>query len=590
MENVGAVTFNEAYISRGEKSTLSKMRLANVIAHEMAHMWFGNLVTMRWWNGLWLNESFATYMANLAVAEASDFENVWDVFYSSTKQWAYRTDDSVNTHAIELPVPTTGDAWTNFDGITYGKGASVLKQLPFYLGEENFRIGVSNYLKEFSYKNTYLEDFISALGKAANKDLSQWTQDWLYQPGLNTIEANYRCENGKISAFTLEQSAPKNYPTLREQRVQVGLYNYQQQTMALTDKIAVTYRGKSTRVTDAIGKTCPDLVYPNEGDWGYIKVNLDSQSLAAVKQHINALDNATMRIMLWQSLFDSVRDAKLSAAEFVDFALANIRGEKDYNVSRKIASSLTSSLHYLDMLTYQGRHDYSDKHNQVAETYYQLLGAAEAGSDSQKLWYGRFVAVANSPKHLAILVDILDNKRSFDGLNIDQDKRWNIVAQLNRYQFADYRQRLAAEAKRDNSDTGANYDLYARAQQPQSEIKAKWFDTLVNNPDKLKLARLRYIMAGLFPAEQQALKTPYHQAIITKIRGLNEQGNLGLLSSFTRMMLPRQCTSATEDFLADLVKDSGQMKPVALKSIRATHQQVSRCNKILTLIEQGKQA
>ncbi|WDE03797.1 aminopeptidase N [Thalassomonas viridans] len=587
MENVAAVTFNESYVSRGEKSTRARMNLANTIAHEMAHMWFGDLVTMRWWNGLWLNESFATYMANLAIDQASDFTNTWDYFYTGMKQWAYRSDDSVNTHAIELEVPTTGDALTNFDGITYGKGAAVLKQVYHYLGEEEFRTGVSNYLKKFAYKNTDLDDFMTELGKAAGKDLSQWTQDWLYQPGLNTIEASYQCEHGKISSFTLEQSAPKTYPTLREQRVQVGLYNFRQNTMALTDKIAVTYKGKSTSVDDAIGKACPDLVYPNEGDWGYVRVNLDAKSLAAAKQHINALDNATMRIMLWQSLFDSVRDAKLSAADFVDFALENIQGEKDHNVSRKIASSLTSTLRYLDMLTYQGRHDYSDKHNQVADTYYQLLSQAEAGSDAQKLWYSRFVSVANSPKHLAILADILDNKLSFDGLPIDQDKRWTLVAQLNRYQFADYQQRLTAETAQDNSDTGVNYGLYARVQRPQEKIKTEWFDTLINNPQQLKLARLRYIMAGLFPAEQQALKTPYRERIVGKLRALNDAGNIGLLNSFARMMLPEQCTSDNETFLAGLVKDSGHMKAVALKNIRASHQQVNRCNKILALVEKS---
>ncbi|WDE13403.1 aminopeptidase N [Thalassomonas haliotis] len=586
MENVAAVTFNESYVSRGEKSTRARMNLANTIAHEMAHMWFGDLVTMRWWNGLWLNESFATYMANLAIDQASDFNNTWDYFYTGMKQWAYRSDDSVNTHAIELEVPTTGDAMTNFDGITYGKGASVLKQVYHYLGKDEFRTGVSNYLKKFAYKNTDLDDFMTELGKAAGKDLSQWTRDWLYQPGLNTIEASYQCENDKVSSFILKQSAPKAYPTLREQRVQIGLYNYRQNSMALTDKIAVTYRGESTPVEDAIGKACPDLVYPNEGDWGYVKVNLDPMSLTAVKQHINALDNATMRIMLWQSLFDSVRDAKLPAADFVDFALENIRGEKDHNVSRKIASSLTSALHYLDMLTYQKRRDYSDKHHQVAEVYYQLLSQAKAGSDAQKLWYGRFVSVARSEQHLALLTDILDHKLNFDGLSIDQDKRWAIIAQLNRYQFANYQQRLTAQAQEDNSDTGINYSFYARAQRPQAQEKAKWFDILLNNPEQLKLARLRYIMAGLFPAEQQAFKAPYREAIISKMRALNEQGNFGLLNAFTRIMLPKQCTADNEVFLSALVKDSADMKPVALKSIKATHQQVNRCNKILALMEQ----
>lgn len=276
-------------------------------------------------------------------------------FYSGTKQWAYRSDDSVNTHAIELPVPSTGDALTNFDGITYGKGASVLKQLPFYLGEENFRVGVSNYLKKFAYKNTDLDDFIGELGKAAGKDMTQWTQDWLYQAGVNTIKVNYQCTDGKISSFAIDQTAPENYPTLREQRVQVGLYNLVGDTMSLTQATPITYKGARTEINDVIGQSCPDLVYPNEADWGYVKVDLDDNSLAAVNQHINSIDNTTMRLMLWQSLADSVNDAKLPADQFVNFAIANIEGETDYNVVRKIAGSLSSALGYLTTATRLGQ-------------------------------------------------------------------------------------------------------------------------------------------------------------------------------------------------------------------------------------------
>ena len=586
MENVAAVTFNEAYVSRGEKTTRARMSLANTIAHEMAHMWFGDLVTMKWWNGLWLNESFATYMANMAIDEASDFTNTWDAFYTGMKQWAYRTDDSINTHAIELEVPTTGDAMTNFDGITYGKGASVLKQMHHYLGKDEFRIGVSNYLKKFAYKNTDLNDFMTELGKAANKDLSQWTQDWLYKAGLNTIEAEYACAQGKISSFTLKQSAPQNYPTLREQRVQIGLYNYQQNAMTQTGKIAVTYQGQSTDVSQAIGKQCPDLVYPNEGDWGYVKVNLDQTSLAAIKKHINALDNATMRIMLWQSLSNSVRDAKLSAEDFIDFALENIKGENDYSVGRKIAGSLSSTLDYLDILTYQQRKSFAEKHQQVADVYYQLLRLATPGSDMQKLWYGQYVSVVTSSKDLAILIAILDKKTTFTGLTIDQDKRWTLIAKLNRYQHGDYQQRLASEKLVDNTDSGLNHAIFAEVLRPEPEQKAKWFELLIKNPDNLKLARLRYIMRGLFPVEQQNLKTPYQQDIIAEIKQLNEQGNLSMLSSFTQIMLPQQCTLESELALASLVQASGEMKAIALKRIKATHQQVERCNKILTLLEQ----
>ncbi|MDG1750167.1 MAG: aminopeptidase N [Thalassotalea sp.] len=585
MENVAAVTFNEGYIARGEKSTLAKMSLANVIAHEMAHMWFGDLVTMRWWNGLWLNESFATYMANLAINEASDFDNAWDVFYSGTKQWAYRSDDSVNTHAIELPVPSTGDALTNFDGITYGKGASVLKQLPYYLGEENFRVGVSNYLKKFSYKNTELDDFIGELGKAAGKDMTQWTQDWLYNAGLNTIKVNYQCSDNKISQLNIEQTAPADYPTLREQRVQVGLYNYADNKMSLTTAIPVTYKGANTEVTAAIGQACPDLVYPNEADWGFVKVDLDDKSLASVEKHINAVESTTMRLMLWQSLSDSVRDANLAADKFVHFAIANIEGETDYNVVRKIAGSLTTALRYLTTATRLEQKDYSDLYRDVENLYLRLLEKAEAGSDLQKMWYSRYVSMSKSDNHLKNLLDVLQGEKSYDGLTIDQDKRWNILAQLNRYQHGNYAALLEAEKVKDNSDSGIKSAIYAEVLRPEEQVKAKWFDVVVNNPENLKLSTLRYIMWGLFPSDQGKLEAPYKAKILAHIPKLNEGSDLELLSAFTGSMLPRECTAESETELAKLVVEYKDMKPQALKSVKAQHQNVERCVKALKLLK-----
>ena len=585
MENVAAVTFNEGYIARGEKSTQAKMSLANVIAHEMAHMWFGDLVTMRWWNGLWLNESFATYMANLAIAEASDFENTWDVFYSGTKQWAYRSDDSVNTHAIELPVASTGEALSNFDGITYGKGASVLKQLPYYLGEENFRVGVSNYLKKFSYKNTDLDDFIGELGKAANKDMSQWTQDWLYNAGLNTIKVSYQCNDDKISQFSINQSAPEGYPTLREQRVQIGLYNINDNTMTLTSATPIMYQGANTDIKAVIGKACPDLVYPNEADWGYVKVDLDDKSLNAIQKHINAIDNTTMRLMLWQSLSDSVNDANLSAEAFVNFAITNIAGEKDYNVVRKIAGSLTSALGYLTTATRQEQKDYSALYSEVEDLYLSLLQQAEAGSDFQKMWYSRYVNVSKTTKHLANLQNILHGEMSFDGLLIDQDKRWTLVAKMNRYQQGNYQALLVAEQAKDNSDTGVKNAIYAEVLRPEAAIKDKWFNVVINNPEKLKLSTLRYIMWGLFPSEQQALAAPYKAKILAHIPKLNEGSDLSMLESFTSSLLPAKCTATSEQELAGLITAYSEMKPQALKSVKATHQEIGRCIEALKLLK-----
>ena len=587
MENVAAVTFNEGYIARGEKSTSARMSLANVIAHEMAHMWFGDLVTMRWWNGLWLNESFATYMANLAIAEASDFENNWDVFYSGTKQWAYRTDDSVNTHAIELPVASTGVALSNFDGITYGKGASVLKQLPYYLGEENFRVGVSNYLKKFSYQNTDLDDFIGELGKAAGKDMTQWTQDWLFNAGLNTIKVTYQCSEEKISEFAINQTAPEGYPTLREQRVQIGLYNVNADgnAMSLTSATPIMYKGATTEIKEVIGQTCPDLVYPNEADWGYVKVDLDEKSLASAQKHINAIDNATMRLMLWQSLSDSVRDANLAADQLVHFAMANLEGETDYNVTRKIASTLTSALGYLTVATRLEQKDYSALYMEVEDLYLRLLEKSEAGSDFQKLWYGRYVGVSKTTKHLTNLQNILNGEKSFDGVTIDQDKRWSLVAKMNRYQHGNYQALLTSEAAKDITDSGVKSAIYAEVLRPEAQVKEKWFNVVINNPDKLKLSTLRYIMWGLFPSEQQALEAPYKAKILAHIPKLNIGSDLGLLESFAGSMLPTQCNAESEAELAQLIKDYSGMKPQVLKTVKASHQNIGRCVKALKLLK-----
>ncbi|MDG1165325.1 MAG: aminopeptidase N [Porticoccaceae bacterium] len=584
MENVGAVTFNEVYIAKGEKSTLSKMRLANVIAHEMAHMWFGDLVTMRWWNGLWLNESFATYMANLALSKASDFDNVWEVFYARTKQWAYRTDDSINTHPIELIVPSTGEAMTNFDGITYGKGASVLKQLPYYLGEENFRQGVSNYLKKFSYKNTDLDDFIGELGRAADMELSQWTQDWLYQAGLNTIKVDYGCTNNRLSELNITQTAPEGFPTLREQRVQVGLYNVTGNGLTLTSAVPVTYMGAKTRVTEAEGLRCPELVYPNEADWGYVKVDLDEKSLAIAKQYINKVDNSMMRLMLWQSLIDSVNDANLSAETFVEFAMANVAGETDYNVARAIGGGILQALDYLTTATRLGVKDYNAVYADVENLHLELLRNAAAGSDLQKYWYSNYVDLSKNSAHLKHLRAILDGSKTYVGLTIDQDKRWAIVAHLNRYQFGDYKALLASEILRDKSDIGVKYAIYSETMRPDPDIKSKWFDVLTENPEQLKLATLRYIMAGLFPPEQATLEAPFKARILAQIPILNQGNDLGLTRSFAGNMLPAHCTAESEVEMATLVEEYAAMKPQILKAVKARHQTVGRCIKALALL------
>jgi aminopeptidase N len=582
MENVAAVTFNEGYVSRGEKSISRKRDLANTIAHEMAHMWFGDLVTMKWWNGLWLNESFATYMANLALAEASDYDHIWDTFYASTKQWAYAADQSVNTHAIELPVLNTAEAFSNFDGITYGKGASVLKQIPYYLGEDNFRIGVANYLKKFAYQNTTLDDFIGELGKAAQQDLSQWTEQWLYQAGLNSISANYACVDGKISDFTIEQSAPADFPTLRTQRVQVGLYQLVDGKLVLAKAIPTLYQGAHTKVANAIGAACPALVYPNVDDWGFVKVNLDARSLTTLNQHINEIESSSLRLMLWQSLWDSVRDIKLPLQQYVQFAIANIGAEQDDTIVRKIAGHLSRASSYLMAVQQAGKNAHPLR-QQIEQLMWHQLQQAQAGSEQQKIWYGRFVYVAHSPESLAKLQQILQGELSLAGLTIDQDKRWSIIEVLNEFQFGEYQALLAAEIKRDPSDSGVKSAIVAEVVRPDPSIKAKWFDVVLHNPEQLKLSVLRNIMSSLFPFSQNALMKPYEQKILAEIPRLNKQADYGFLTSFASRLAPATCNDSSVVQLSKAVQDFAQLNPQVFKSYKEHLQDDQRCVDIVKL-------
>ncbi|MEX2365565.1 MAG: ERAP1-like C-terminal domain-containing protein, partial [Pseudohongiellaceae bacterium] len=529
--------------------------------------------------GLWLNESFATYMANLELERASDFENTWDAFYSGTKQWAYQTDQLVTTHPIELAVPTTADAFTNFDGITYGKGASVLKQLPYFLGEENFRRGVSNYLKKYAYQNTSLDDFVSELGLAANMNLDQWQQQWLYQSGLNTVEANFACENGTLGLMQLFQYVPEVSSadkTLRQQRTQLGLYHYTETEMILTDTIAVTYSGPVTNVTDAIGLPCPDLVFPNENDWAYMKVQLDERSLQTLFEHINDFSDATIRIMLWQSLWDSVQDTAMPLTDFVDFAFNNISSESDPNIIRQVAGNLSSAFSLLTRIRGNDalRSDYSGR---IEQFMLAQLRAADSGSEQQKIWFDNFVNRAHSTAALDFLASLLAGTTQLPGLTIDQDKRWAIIITLNRYQHDDHVALLAAERMADTSDQGLNMALAAEAIRPLAEIKQTWLDTIIDSPDTYKLATLRSTMGYLFPAEQRDLMDQFATRMMQVIPDINASATQEYMGEYVNYLIPATCSPQSVERLAAANAQFAGFQPLIVKAYRIARQRDQRC-------------
>jgi aminopeptidase N len=566
MENAGAITFAErGFMYKADMTAEQRQRLAAVIMHEMAHQWFGDLVTMAWWNGLWLNESFASFMGTLATAEATEFKDAWRAFYSQGKQDAYAQDQKSTTHPIEVPVPSTQNAFDNIDAITYSKGASTLVQLRHLLGAEVFRKGVHDYLVKYQYRNARLDDFIGSLGQAAGRDLKGWTQQWLYQPGVNTIAADYQCKGGKISAFTLQQSAPAAFPTLREQRVQVASFRLDGQQLKLDRKVAVTYKGASTRVSGMVGAACPDLVYPNYEDWGFVKVQLDSRSFDSARERLAGVDDPLLRAMLWQSLWDGVRDGKLPLNDFIATALNNAPGEKDYTLLGDVLGKVRASRHYLDIMRLDGAYT-AQATRQLEEMAWNGTLASKGDDNFQRRWFGTYLGMASSRAALDRLAGLLDDKTRVEGLAINQDLRWAIIARLNRYDYPGAAALVEAEQARDKSDSGQAAAVAATVIRPDPAVKSQWLGTIHDLQTKLPFSKVRTAMSSLYPGEQALLSEQSAAQRLARLPELDKAAGPVYMRAYGPSMIPASCTPAS---VQRLQAASDSMKALSAGTRRA---------------------
>ncbi|MDB5919061.1 MAG: aminopeptidase [Massilia sp.] len=577
MENAGAVTFGErGFLYKAEMTAAQRESLASVIMHEMAHQWFGDLVTMKWWNGLWLNESFASFMGTLATAESTEFKNAWQEFYSGGKQAAYTTDQSLTTHPIEVPVPSTANAFDNIDAITYSKGQSVLMQLRHLLGEDVFRKGVHNYLVKYAYKNATLDDFIGSLGDAAGRDLGPWTRQWLYNAGVNTIAAKYSCAAGKINSFTLQQSAPSAaLPTLREQRVQVATFKLDGAKLVLGKNVAVTYSGAATKVPALVGSACPDLVYPNYQDWGFAKVQLDKRSFATAQASLSKVDDPLLRSMLWVSLWDGVRDGQLPLNEFIKTALANAGAEKDYTLLGNVLTMISRSKYYLDAM--HGDAAYTRTTTQaIEEAAWAGVGANTSDSNFLRRWFGHYLGTASSKKALERLAAILDGKLVVPDLLVSQDVRWSIIGRLNRFGYPGSLELITAELARDKSDSGQSAALAATVIRPDPATKAEWLSKVEDLKTTLPFSKVRVAMGSLYPVEQAALSETSASERLAKLPAMDKAAGPVYMRSFTGT-LPMNCTPTSVKRLATAAAQYKDLSAGTRRALLGMHQEDKRC-------------
>ncbi|GIU21958.1 aminopeptidase N [Shewanella schlegeliana] len=586
MENAAAITFSESYFLTDSQMTVSeKQRLASVIMHEMAHQWFGNLVTMKWWNGLWLNESFASFMGTLATSQIDEFSHAWRSFYAKNKQDAYHQDSLASTHPIEVPVATSQNAFDNIDAITYSKGASTLKQLNHLLGEKTFQKGVQNYLTQYRYQNAELKDFITSLEQVSKRDLSQWSQDWLYNAGVNTLQAEFSCNNGRISSFNLKQTAPRGLPTLREQKVQLGLFTQGRNRLYHNISVPVTYRGAITEVKQVIGLHCPALVYPNYQDWGFVKVTLDPTSFRTAQTNLASVEDPLLRSMLWQSLWDSVESGEQSLNDYIGTVLINLPGERDLTILDQVLTSLSSARIYLDKMVPINQGYAKKAIRAIEQMSLRKVMVNKGNRDIQRRWFAVYIEFARSSDALNHIDSLLQQTATIKGVEIDQALRWKMIVHLNRFDHRNGRYWLNKERAADNSDAGQKSALAAQVIRPETSNKAQWLKR-IQQPTHLPFAKVRTVMENLYPSEQKRLSAASAEQRLATLAELDSSKGPVFMRSYNKSLIPTDCSYGNANRLQQVIKsvESEQtQKPLSDTSLRALKEALQHEQKCLLI-------
>ncbi|MCR2792905.1 aminopeptidase N [Microbacterium sp. zg.Y625] len=478
MENAGAVTFTETYVFRSKVTDAVKERRVVTILHELAHMWFGDLVTMRWWNDLWLNESFAEWASTMATAEATEWTEAWTTFNAMEKTWAYRQDQLPSTHPVVAQINDLEDVQVNFDGITYAKGGSVLKQLAAWVGIEEFFAGVAAYFKKNEWSNTELSDLLVELERTSGRELSTWSKKWLETAGVNTLSPEIATsDDGIITRFAVVQTAPADYPTIRPHRLGIGFYRLQGGALVRVHHEELDVDGDLTEVPQLKGLARPDLVLLNDEDLAYAKIRLDEQSLRTAIAHLKDISDPLARSLVWGAAWDQTRDGETAASDYVDLVLRNIGSETESTTVRTTLGQLQLAANsYVTPATREATRA------RVADGLWKLAQGAQPGSDSQLQFVTAFAAAASTAAHTQTVKALRDGETVLEGLTIDTDLSWQLLVSLaaaGAVTAEDIDAALAA----DNTAKGGEFAAQARAALPTPEAKRAAWASLIEQAD-----------------------------------------------------------------------------------------------------------
>ena len=569
MENAGCVTLRDEYLPRSRQPRSFYEFRCSVITHEMAHMWFGDLVTMKWWDDLWLNESFAEWACYWCEAEATEFTDAWTGFANARKQTGYRADQLPSTHPIAADNHDLEAVEVNFDMITYAKGASVLKQLVAWVGLEPFVAGLRQYFTDHAYGNTEFSDLLTALERSSGRELSSWAEEWLQTAGVNTLTPELELDaDGAYARLVVRQTAAPEQPTLRRHRLGIGLYDEVDGRLVRRDYIEVDVEGETTEVEEAVGQRQPDLLLLNDGDLAYAKIRLDERSLATAVAGLARLDDSLARALVWGAAWDMTRDAEMAATDFVELVLANIGAETDaWGISRIPLYAAQAAFGFSD----PARRD--DLRLRWERGLRELIDGAEPGSDSQLTFVRSFATAARSDEGLADLEALLDGSLVLEGLDVDTDLRWALLTGLCAAGRAD-EARIAAMLEEDNTISGKEKAAAARAILPDAATKQLSWDAATDPGTPNETARS--IAMSFQVSDQQEVLAPYVERYLELVGTVWERLGAHKAAVALQGLFPHPMASAELLSRLDSWLETADANPGALRYVREGRAEVAR--------------
>jgi aminopeptidase N len=502
MENAAAVTIVEEYIFRSRVTQARREARAQTLLHELAHMWFGNLVTMTWWDDLWLNESFATWASLVALTEATRWHGAWITFAQQDKAWAYRQDQLPSTHPVVADIVDVASVEVYFDGITYEKGAAVLRQLVAFVGAENFLTGLRSYFAAHAWGNATLASLLGSLEQASGRQLYDWSKAWLETAGVNTLRPVYATRaDGTFTEFSVLQQAAGARPELRPHRIAIGLYDRDGGPIRRRRRIELDVTGELTEVPQLIGERQPDLLLVNDDDLTFAKIRLDERSLRTVTDSVGDLADPLPAALCLAAAWDMCRDAEVPARDYVKLALSAARKVDDVGVLQTMLSQGAAAVRYFADPGWR-----QSGLAVLADGLKDLVAGSAPGSDKQLSFAHALISVASSPADLDLLARLLEGSAAIDGLIVDTDMRWQLLLRLVSCGVL-HRDAIEAEQDNDRTDAGARRAASCFAAIPDPAAKDAAWSSIISG--ELPNATFRAVLTGFRAADQDELLEPY---------------------------------------------------------------------------------